>query len=151
MAANPAEVYKASVNIDAQNMQIRKRDLIDALLTLNDALSQTWIVDSRAAFHVTPVTECFTTFHASSHGHVYVGNNHGCAIEGIATMNLTLYGTNELVLHDVRYLLGLLSVGQMDMHGYSTLFEKGSWKLIKGSRVIVQAQRKGLYSVLLAW
>ena len=57
MAANPAEVYNASVNIDAQNMQIRKRDLIDALLTLNDALSQTWIVDLGASFHVTPIKE----------------------------------------------------------------------------------------------
>ena len=58
-------------------------------------------------------------------------------------MHLTVDGTNELVLHDVRYLLGLLSVGQMDMHGYSTLFEKGSWKLIKGSRLIVKGTKKG--------
>ena len=40
-------------------------------------------------------------------------------------MHLTVDGTNELVLHDVRYLpcikKSLLFVGQMDMHGYSIL------------------------------
>ena len=56
-------------------------------------------------------------------------------------------GTNDLVLHDVRYVPGikksLLSVGQMDAHGYSTLFEKGSWKLTRGSRLIVKGMKKG--------
>ena len=28
------------------------------------------------------------------------------------------------------------------MHGYSTLFEKGSWKLIKGYRKIVKGTKK---------
>ena len=29
------------------------------------------------------------------------------------------------------------------MHGYSTLFEIGSWKLVKGSRLIVKGTKKG--------
>ena len=29
------------------------------------------------------------------------------------------------------------------MHGYSILFEKGSWKLIKGSRLIIKGTKKG--------
>ncbi|KAH7302046.1 hypothetical protein KP509_23G053800 [Ceratopteris richardii] len=89
MEAEHAEVIDPSINIHAQDMQITKRDLIDALLTVNDALSQTWIVDSGASFHVTPIKECFTTFHAGSHGHVYLGNNHACSIEGIGTVHLT--------------------------------------------------------------
>ena len=72
MAVYHADINDASINIHAQDMQITKRDLIDALLTLNYALSQTWIVDSGASFHVTPIKECFTTFHASNHGHVYL-------------------------------------------------------------------------------
>ena len=51
----------------------------------NDVFSKTWIVDS---FHVTPIKECFTNFHEGSHGHVYLGNNHACSIEGIGTMHL---------------------------------------------------------------
>ena len=60
MAANHAEVNDASVYNHAQNMQITNSNLIDALLTLNDVLSQTWSVNSSASFHVTP-KDCFTT------------------------------------------------------------------------------------------
>ncbi len=137
----------ASLNVHSQDMQITKSDLIDALLTVNDALSQTWIVDSGASFHVTPVKECFVTFTAGSHGHVYLGNNHACSIEGIGTVHLSTDGTNVLALHNVRYVPGikksLLSVGQMDVHGYSILFERGSWKMTKGSRLIVKGTKKG--------
>ena len=56
------------------------------------------------------------------------------SIGGIGIVHLTVDGTNELVLHDLRYVpsikKSLLFVGQMDMHGYSTLFEKGSWKAL---------------------
>ena len=87
MAANHAEVNDGYVFIHAQHMQITKSDIIDALLMLNDALSQTWIVDLGASFHVTPIKECFTTFPASSNGHVYLGNSHASSIEGIGTMH----------------------------------------------------------------
>ena len=43
MKANHAEVNGASIFIQAQDMQITKSNLNDALLTLNDALPQTWI------------------------------------------------------------------------------------------------------------
>ena len=92
MATDHPEVNGASVFIHAQDMQITKTDLIDTLLTLNDGQSQTLIVDSGASFHVTPIKECFTAFHASNHGHVYHVNNHACSIEGIGTMHLTVGG-----------------------------------------------------------
>ena len=100
MATDHPEVNGASVFIHAQDMQITKSDLIDALLTLNDALSQTWIVNSSASFHVTP-KDCITAFHASKHGHVYLANNHTCSIESVGTLHLPASGTNELVLHEL--------------------------------------------------
>ena len=83
IATDHAEVNGASV-IHAHVMLITKSNLIDALLTLNDALSQTWIVGSGASFHVTPLKECFATFHASNHGHVYLGNNHAYSLKLLA-------------------------------------------------------------------
>ena len=135
-SADDTYAYDTSLNIHSQDMCMTKNDLIDALLTVNDALTQTWIVDSGASFHVTPIKECFSTFTTGSHGHVYLGNNHACSIEGIGTVHFSTNGTNELVLHNVRYAPGikksLLSVGQIDLHGYSILFERGSWKMTKG-------------------
>ena len=106
-------------------------------LQVNDALSQTWIIDSGASFHVTP-------------------NNHACSIEGIDNVHRSVDGKNELVLHNVRYVPGikksLLSMGRMDMQAYSMLFEKGMWKMTKGSRLIVDCKRdKEGDSILLAW
>ena len=96
MAANHAEVNDGYVFIHAQHMQITKSDIIDALLMLNDALSQTWIVDLGASFHVAPIKECLTTSNASSLPHVYIGNNHSCSVEGIGIVHLILDGTNDL-------------------------------------------------------
>ena len=130
-------------------MCITTNDLIDALLNVNDALAQTWIVDSGTSFHVIPIKTCFSTFTASKHRHAYLGNNHACSIEGIGTVRFSTNGTNELFLYNVRYIPGikksLLSVGQTDMHGYNILFEGGSWNVTKGSRFIVKAQRRELF------
>ncbi|MCO5581886.1 hypothetical protein L7F22_035775 [Adiantum nelumboides] len=46
MSADDTHDYDASLNVHTQEMSITKGDLIDALLTANDALSQTWIIDS---------------------------------------------------------------------------------------------------------
>ena len=94
---SPLDAYAGSM----QDMQITKADVIDALLSTNDALSQSWIVDSGASFHVTPPKESFSTLHAGMYGKVYLENNHACSIEGIGTMHLALENGQELVLHDV--------------------------------------------------
>ena len=46
-SADDTFAYDASLNVYSQDMCITKNDLVDALLTVNDALAQTWIVDSR--------------------------------------------------------------------------------------------------------
>ena len=69
-SADDTYAYDASVNVHSQDMCITKNDLIDALLSVNDALAQTWIVDSGASFHVTHIKECFSTFITGIHGHV---------------------------------------------------------------------------------
>ena len=103
--------------------------------------------DSGASFHVTPRVECFATYEAGNLGKVYLGNNHACAIEGIGTMHLTLDTGHDLVLNDVRYVPGikkrLLSVGQLDLHGYTTQFGGGIWKLKCGSMLIVKGSKRG--------
>lgn len=51
------------------------------------------------------------------------------------------------MLKDVRYVpdikKSLLSVGQLDAHGYTTIFAGGSWKLLKGSMLIVKGCKNG--------
>ena len=133
--------------VHALDMKIAQVDLIDALVDGTNAHTQTWIVDSGASYHVTPIKECFSTFHARSQGNVYLGNDHLCPIEGYITVHLCVDGTNDLVLHNVKYVpsitKSLPSFGQMDAHGYSTLFEKGSWKITRGSWLILKGMKTG--------
>ena len=49
------------VTLHVQDMQRTKSDVIDALMTVDDGLSQTWIEDAGASFHVNPCLECFAT------------------------------------------------------------------------------------------
>ena len=58
-SADDTYACDASLNIPSKDMCITKNDLIDALLIANDALAQTWIDDSSASFHVTPIKEFF--------------------------------------------------------------------------------------------
>lgn len=89
----------------ASDMFITKPNIIDALLSANDGLSQSWKVDSGASFHVTPLLESFASYTARSFGKVYLGNNHAFDIEGVGTVNLVLENGQELTLHNVRYVL----------------------------------------------
>ena len=93
--------------VHALDMKISQMDLIDALLDGIDAHTQTWILDSGASHHVTPLKECFSTFHAGSQGNVYLGNDYACPIEGYGTLHLCVDGTNDLVLHYVKYVPGI--------------------------------------------
>ena len=65
---------------------------------MNDALSQTWIVDLGASFHVTPTKECFATLNVGNFGKVYLGNDHACFIGGIDIVHLVLNDGRELIL-----------------------------------------------------
>lgn len=142
-ASCPSDLVVAN----AEDMLISQKDVIDALLSANDGLSQSWIVDSGASFHVTPSLECFATYVAGNYGKVYLGDNFACNIEGMGTMRLALNNGQELLLNDVRFVPGikksLLSVGQLDAHGYTTIFVGGSWKLLKGSMLVTKGSKRG--------
>ncbi|MCO5552668.1 hypothetical protein L7F22_006184 [Adiantum nelumboides] len=119
-------LHDDSVSI-ARDMYIMKPKVIDALLSTHDGLSQSWIVDSGASFQDTLSLESFASYTTGSLGHV--------RYEGVGTIHCALENDQELVLHDVRYVLGilksLLSVGQLDVNGYCTMFGGGSWKVLK--------------------
>ena len=68
-------------------MSIAKCDIIKPLLTINDAMNQTWIVDSHASLHATPVI-----FHAIDYGKACWGNNQSCIIDGIGHYGIWFTG-----------------------------------------------------------
>ena len=85
MGTDHAKVNGASVFIHAQDMQITKSDIIPWMVCHKHGL---WIQVCHSML-LPSIKERFTTFYASNHGHVYLGNNHACSIEGIGTMHLS--------------------------------------------------------------
>ena len=90
-------------NVTFNHCQILK------LLTTNDTLNQTWILDVGASLHMTPTTkDCFVAFRARDYGKVYLGNNQACW--NMHFEHLVLNDGIELVLYDVKHVLAWESV-----------------------------------------
>ena len=83
----------------------------------------TWVVDSSASFHLTPKTECFSSYIVGDYGCVKMGNKHACKIVGIGNVCLlTCIGCKMLLNLDVCHVLdirlNLISDGRLDDEGH---------------------------------
>ena len=61
----------------------------------------TWVVDFRASYHLTIDRKCFSSYRASDHGFVKMGNEGACHIVGIGDMSLMTSTGCKLLLKDV--------------------------------------------------
>ena len=100
----------------------------------------TWVIDSSASFHITPLRECFSTYIARYHGYLKMGDNGECKIANIGNVCLTTSTGCWLTLKDVRHVpnirLNLISTGRMDGEGYSGSFQNGKWKFSQGNLIV---------------
>ncbi|MCO5559799.1 hypothetical protein L7F22_013403 [Adiantum nelumboides] len=108
----------------------------DALLALDDCYAQTWIIDLGASFHVTPHREWFATY-SPMHYSVKLGDSHQLEIFGIGDVKICMANGTQFMLKDVRHVpklsKSLVSIGQLDDLGYSTMFGNGSWLIRKAN------------------
>ncbi|MCO5592326.1 hypothetical protein L7F22_046327 [Adiantum nelumboides] len=118
----------------------------DALLALDDCYAQTWIIDSGASFHVTPHKEWFASY-LPMHGSIKLGDSHQLEILGIGDVKVCMANGTQFMLKDVRHVpklsKSLVSMGQLDELGYTTVFGNGSWLICKANLVILKGQKSG--------
>ncbi|MCO5569108.1 hypothetical protein L7F22_022815 [Adiantum nelumboides] len=116
------------------------------LVATNSSYEQDWIVDSGASFHVTPHKEWFSSYECR-HGMVHLGNNYACDIIGAGDIKLSLPNGSIFTFTNVRHVpkltKSLISTGQLDDAGYHTTFGNQSWKLYKGSLVVMRGNKCG--------
>ncbi|KAH9753523.1 hypothetical protein KPL71_015101 [Citrus sinensis] len=110
-------------------------------------LSDVWLIDSGATWHMTSRREWFHTYEPISGGFVYMGNDHALEIAGIGTIKIKIFDGTIRTIGEVRHVNGLkknlLSLGQMDSHGYKTHMENGIMKIVKGALVLMKAEKIG--------
>ncbi|KAH9689170.1 Integrase catalytic domain-containing protein [Citrus sinensis] len=110
-------------------------------------LSDVWLIDLGATWHMTFRREWFHTYEPISGGSVYMGNDHALEITGIGTVKIKMFDSTIRTIREVRHVNGLkkdlLSLGQMDSHGYKTHVENGIMKIVKGALVLMKAEKIG--------
>ncbi|KAH9746316.1 hypothetical protein KPL70_004379 [Citrus sinensis] len=108
-------------------------------------LSDVWLIASRATWHMTSRREWFHTYEPISGGSVYMGNDHALEIAGIGTIKIKMFDFTIRTIGEVRHVnslkKNLLSLGQMDSHGYKTHVENGIMKIVKGALVLMKAEK----------
>ena len=76
-----------------------------------------------------------------------MGNDHALEIAGIGTIKIKMFDGTIRTIGEVRHVNGLkkniLSLGQMDSHGYKTHVENGIMKIVKGALVLMKAEKIG--------
>ncbi|KAK9180413.1 hypothetical protein WN943_029622 [Citrus x changshan-huyou] len=108
-------------------------------------LSDVWLIDSGATWHMTSRREWFHTYEPISRGSVYMGDDHTLEIAGIGTIKIKMFDGIISTIGEVRHVNGLkknlLSLGQMDSHGYKTHVENGIMKIVKEALVLMKAEK----------
>ncbi|KAH9708912.1 retrovirus-related pol polyprotein from transposon TNT 1-94-like protein [Citrus sinensis] len=110
-------------------------------------LSDVWLIDLGATRHMTSRREWFHTYEPISGGSVYMGNDHALEIAGIGTIKIKMFDGTIRTIGEVQHVNGLkknlLSLGQMDSHGYKTHVENEIMKIVKGALVLMKAEKIG--------
>jgi hypothetical protein len=121
--------------------------LQDALILSVDNISESWVVDSRASFHATPHRKHFLDYVQGDFGQVHLGDNKPCKIVGMGKVKIKQRNGNQWLLKEVKHVpdlsKNLISTGQLASEGCISIFTDKTWKVIKGSLVIVKGEKVG--------
>lgn len=117
-------------------------------------LTDAWILDSGATWHMTSRRDWFHTYEPITVGSVYMGNNHALEIAGVGSIKLKMYDDMVRTIQNVRHVKGLqknlLSLGQLDEIGCTTRIQNGMMRIVKGALVVMKAERNAanLYTLM---
>jgi hypothetical protein len=113
--------------------------------TNREELTEVWLMDSGATWHMTPNRDWFHTYEPISEGSVFMGDNHALEIAGIDTIKLKMYDGLICTISGVRHVKdlkkNLLSVGQFDSLGCKIRTDNGIMKIVKGALVVLKARK----------
>ena len=76
-----------------------------------------------------------------------MGDDHALEITGIGTIKIKIFDGTTCTIGVIQHVNGLkknlLSLGQMDSHGYKTHVDNGIMKIVKGALVLMKAEKIG--------
>ena len=88
------------------------------LMATNQCMSNDWVLDSDASFHVSPNCEWFMNYDAGRIGCVTFGNGIAYGIVGVRDVQVYFKNGSTFTLHDVRHIplltKNLVNEGQLN-------------------------------------
>ena len=101
---------------------------------------------------MTPNPDRFETYTSNNEGQVLFENNKACRVIGCGTIRIKMFDGQERILQGVRHVpelkRNLISLGMLDLNGYTYREEGGVIKVLKGSLVIMKGVKENdLYTL----
>jgi hypothetical protein len=104
-----------------------------------------WLVDSITSFHMTAHREWFCEYERYDGGNVFLGEDSTTRIIGRGKFMLRLINgrirTQFGVLHIPGLVRNLISIRKMDDAGVKTIFEKETYRMVRGAMVLLKGVR----------
>ena len=125
-------------------------DSDDVLVVSTTESKKSWMLDSGCSFHMTPNKDWFESLEEFDGGQVVLVNNKCYEVKGVGTMRIKMHDGIERLLQQVKYITSLkrnlISLGTLDMNGYSYKASGGVMTVVNGSLVIMKGKiDNGLY------
>jgi hypothetical protein len=112
-----------------------------------------WVLDYVSTFHVCPRRDWFDSFREVSGGIVTLADGSTLSVVGVGAVRFRMWDGMIRTVIDVRYVPGvhrsLVSLSELDLHGYELRIYGGSIEVVCGDIVIIQGTRRGgLYEMV---
>jgi hypothetical protein len=108
---------------------------------------EAWLVDFGASFHMTPHGKWFCEYERYDGGNVFLGDDSTTRIIGRGKFKLRLIDGRIRTLPGVLHILGLaknlIFVRKMDDAGVKIIFEKETYRMVRGAMVLLKGVRFG--------
>ena len=115
-------------------------EVYDALLLSVESPLDSWVLDSGASFHTTPIHEVLENYVAGDFEKLYLADGMALDVVGLGDVRIRVHNDFIWKLQKVRHVLelkkNLILVGQLDEEGHSIHFHGGKWKVNKGARIL---------------
>ena len=108
---------------------------------------EAWLINSCASFHFTPNREWFCEYEKYDGGDVFLGDDKNARIIFRGKLKLNLQGGRIRTLPDVLHIPALarniISVRNLDDASVKTVFEKYTYKMVRGALVLMRGVHIG--------
>lgn len=111
-----------------------------------------WLLDSGASHHMYPHKSWFSSYQPLDGDDVLMGNELSCKTVGIDSIRIKMFDRVVRTLTEVRHVLdikrNMISLGELDLHGYKHIGHEGFLKVSKGTLVVIKSLKKGNIYIL---